>query len=97
MPIAEDGREALELFRRHRDEIRLVLLDLTVPAMGGEETFRQMRLMDRVSGCRFSSGYNKVEAIRRLTSKGVAAFIRKPPTTPRLAAGATEIPGPGAP
>ena len=35
---ARDGREALSVFEQHRDRIRLILMDLTMPNMDGEET-----------------------------------------------------------
>ncbi|MGZ9196963.1 MAG: PAS domain S-box protein, partial [Candidatus Deferrimicrobiaceae bacterium] len=40
---ATDGQEAVEVFRTHMDEIRCVVLDLTMPRMDGEETFREIR------------------------------------------------------
>ena len=39
--VAENGKEAVELYRVLADKIDLVLLDMTMPVMGGEETFRQ--------------------------------------------------------
>src|SRR5262249_34247936 len=41
--MASDGLEALELFRRQRGDIDLVLLDLTMPRLSGRDTFRQLR------------------------------------------------------
>lgn len=40
---AADGLEALEMCRTHGDEIRLVLLDLTMPNLTGKETFGRIR------------------------------------------------------
>jgi CheY-like chemotaxis protein len=40
---AADGHEAVELYRQHSSEIVCVILDLTMPQMGGEETFRELR------------------------------------------------------
>ena len=42
--LAEDGRQALETYRRERD-ISLVLLDLTMPVMSGEETLQQLQVI----------------------------------------------------
>ena len=39
---AEDGLIALEVFKKHKDEISCVVLDLTMPHMNGEETFREL-------------------------------------------------------
>ena len=82
---AENGRDALELFSRRADEIRLVLLDLTMPEMGGEEAFRALRLIRPGALVLLSSGYNEAEAVRRFTNEAVAGFIQKPYTAARLA------------
>ena len=43
--LAADGRAGLDLFRQQTQEIDVVLLDLTMPHMNGEETYREMRLL----------------------------------------------------
>ncbi len=40
---ANDGEEAVHLFREHQHEVACVLLDLTMPKMGGEEAFQAIR------------------------------------------------------
>ena len=82
---ANDGREGLALFRRRADEIAAVLLDMTMPVMSGEETFRHIRTLRPDSRVIMTSGYNEVEAVRRFTSKGISAFIQKPYTAADLA------------
>jgi two-component system, cell cycle sensor histidine kinase and response regulator CckA len=62
-----------------------VLLDLTMPVMSGEETLRQMRVLNPGIRVVLSSGYNEVEAIQRFTGKGLAGFIQKPYTAMALA------------
>lgn len=46
--IALDGKEALELFFKHRDEISMVLLDVMMPEIDGFEVCRQLRLSSMV-------------------------------------------------
>jgi two-component system cell cycle sensor histidine kinase/response regulator CckA len=82
---AEDGQRGVDLFRERADEVTAVLLDMTMPVMGGEEAFRLIRLMRPNARVIVSSGYNEVEAIRRFTAKGIAAFIQKPYAAARLA------------
>ena len=43
---AADGLDGLEVYRQQQGRIRLTLLDLTMPRLDGEETFRQLRLID---------------------------------------------------
>ena len=56
----------------------VVLLDLTMPLLDGEETFRQLRLLQPDVRIILMSGFNKVEAINRFLGKGLAGFIQKP-------------------
>jgi two-component system cell cycle sensor histidine kinase/response regulator CckA len=83
--LAEDGQEAVNLFRAAPEEISVVLLDLTMPVMSGEEAFRQLRTIQPAVKVVVSSGYNEVEAVRHFTAKGIAGFIQKPYTASQLA------------
>jgi CheY-like chemotaxis protein len=75
---AADGLEALELFCEHKWEIRCVILDLAMPRMGGEDTFRELLQIDPDVKVIMSSGYNKFEVMSSFNSKGLAGFIQKP-------------------
>ena len=75
---AADGREALRVFREHADDIVCVLLDLTMPDMGGEETFRELRRIRRDVHVILSSGYSEEEVTQRFVGKGLAGFVQKP-------------------
>lgn len=75
---ASDGKQAIEIFNEHSAEISLVLLDLTMPMMDGEETFRRMREIKSDQLILLSSGYNEQEATSRFSGQGLAGFIQKP-------------------
>jgi PAS domain S-box-containing protein len=75
---AENGRLGVELFSRRVGEITVVLLDMTMPDMTGEETFRELRRVRSEVPVILTSGYNEVEATSRFTSKGLAGFLQKP-------------------
>jgi PAS domain S-box-containing protein len=83
--MAENGREAVELFRVLADKIAMVLLDMTMPVMGGEETFRELKQIRGDVRVVLSSGYNEAEAVRRFTGKGLAGFLQKPYSAVTLA------------
>lgn len=83
---AANGLEALELFREASAEILLVLLDMTMPVMSGEETLAELARIRPDVRVVVSSGYNELEAVRRFSGGGVAAFIQKPYTSAQLAA-----------
>ena len=76
--IAADGEEALDCFRVHADEITVVLLDLSMPHMDGEETFRELRRLKPDVRVVMSSGYNQQDVTQRFAGKGLAGFIQKP-------------------
>ncbi len=75
---ARDGREALEVYKRFLNDVALVLLDLTMPYMNGEEVLREIKAITPSAKVLLSSGFNEVEAIRRFTGKGLAGFLQKP-------------------
>jgi two-component system, cell cycle sensor histidine kinase and response regulator CckA len=75
--IAHDGREAIERFRTTAG-IRAVLLDLTMPHLDGEGTFRELRLLNPEIRVVLMSGFNEREAIHRFIGQGLAGFLQKP-------------------
>jgi len=75
---AADGVEAVEKFREKKDDIDVVVLDLTMPRMGGDEAFRELRRIDPHVKVVLSSGYSEEETISRFNGKGLAGFIQKP-------------------
>jgi PAS domain S-box-containing protein len=82
---AADGYEALEVYRAHMDETPLVLLDLTMPRMDGEETFRELRALDPSVRVVMSSGYSEQDITSRFAGKGLVGFVQKPYTLAELA------------
>ena len=88
---AANGAEALEVYRAAAGAITLVLLDLTMPVMNGEEALRQMQAINPQVRVLLSSGYNEVEAVQRFAGKGLAGFIQKPYTAAALAEKVKEV------
>jgi len=76
--LAANGREAIDLYRAHREDIAVVLLDLRMPDLDGPETLDALRELDpEVPACFMSSNtvaYERNELVRR----GVAQVIAKP-------------------
>jgi len=75
---AGDGREAVELFRRHGAGIALVLLDVQMPALDGPGTLAALRGMNPGVCCCFMSGDNRDYDGEALRALGVAGFFQKP-------------------
>jgi len=82
--LAADGRDAVEQFRAHGDRIALVILDLTMPRLGGEPTFRELRQLRPDVKVLLTSGFNQEEATAGFAGKGLAGFLRKPFVTQEL-------------
>jgi len=74
---ANDGREAVEAYKG-RGDIRLVILDLTMPHSDGEQCFRELRVLDPEVKVIISSGFSEQEVTQKFLGKGLAGFIQKP-------------------
>ncbi|HEY3490147.1 MAG TPA: ATP-binding protein [Candidatus Deferrimicrobiaceae bacterium] len=81
---AADGIDAVELFRKRQGDIAAVVLDMTMPRMGGEDAFRELRRIDPGVRVVLSSGYNEQETVNHFLGKGLAGFIQKPYRTKML-------------
>jgi len=75
---AGDGHEGLDLFRRHRDEISVVLLDLTMPKLSGDDVLEQLRAIDPDARVVLMSGYTERRVKERLGADDPAGFLQKP-------------------
>jgi PAS domain S-box-containing protein len=75
---AANGREAVQVFREHTDEIVLVLLDKKMPVMGGEEAFDEISKLRSDVKVVLSSGYNEEDATACFGDRRPAGFIKKP-------------------
>ena len=72
--LAVDGREGLEIFRRHRHEIHLVLLDLSMPQMSGREVLAHLRQQAPKTRVIILTGYK----IDPSEYEGIQTAIQKP-------------------
>jgi len=75
---AENGRVGVNLLLKHEKEVCLVLLDLAMPVLSGEEAFREMRQLSPELPIIFTSGFDETEATRRFVSEDVTRFLQKP-------------------
>ncbi|MFO0939339.1 MAG: response regulator [Pirellulales bacterium] len=73
-----DGREGVALFGSANAEIKLVIVDMTMPHLDGAETFRELRRIQSDVKAILTSGYNEQSAISQFAGKGLAGFIQKP-------------------
>jgi PAS domain S-box-containing protein len=75
---AEDGARGIALFREAGERVDVVLLDLSMPGLSGEETFHRLVELDPAVRVILSSGYDSDEAKGRFGTGRPAGFIQKP-------------------
>ncbi|NOX19672.1 MAG: PAS domain S-box protein, partial [Nitrospirae bacterium] len=85
--IANDGVEALEIFREKKDEIDLVILDMIMPKLNGAEVFQRLKNIEKNVKIIIASGYTDdgLSGIRELMKSGAKGFVQKPFTRKTLA------------
>lgn len=76
--LASDGRLGADKFAETCDSIRLVLLDLTMPHVDGEQALRMIHQIDPAARVLVMSGFNEQEVLSRFAGQEVAGFIQKP-------------------
>jgi DNA-binding NtrC family response regulator len=79
-----DGIEAVELFRRHQEEIRLVISDLTMPRMDGWETLQALRKIAPGIPVILSSGHSENHVMSGHHAELPQGFLMKPYELKRL-------------
>jgi PAS domain S-box-containing protein len=75
---AANGRDGIELYRQQCDEISLVILDLSMPGMSGEQTLQELITVDPSIKVIVSSGYSEVEVSARFMTGQIVDYIQKP-------------------
>jgi CheY-like chemotaxis protein len=82
---AADGLEAIEQFKKHAGQTRLVILDMTMPKMNGSECFRELRKIDPNVRVLLSTGHAIEGAAQDLLESGIAGLVQKPYIAQQLA------------
>jgi len=75
---AGSGKEAIEIYEKNKDEIDLVLLDMIMPEMSGEEVFERLRKITPDIKIIISSGYSADGKAKKIMKKGCQGFLPKP-------------------
>ncbi|MEW5995777.1 MAG: response regulator, partial [Candidatus Zixiibacteriota bacterium] len=74
--LACDGDEAIDLIRRNRYDV--VITDLKMPRVPGEEVVKFSREHDPASRVIVISGFSSLYTVSRTVSNGACAFLSKP-------------------
>lgn len=75
---AKNGYQAIDMVREHKSKISLILLDMIMPKLNGQDCFREIRKIWPEAKVVICSGYAPDETVTRLRQEGVLGIIRKP-------------------
>ena len=89
--LAATGKEGLSVYEEHADEVAVVILDMTMPDLSGEEVFRALREYRPGVKILFSSGYSKDKRVEALLEEGSVGYLQKPYVPQVLLARITEL------
>ncbi|MEO8044916.1 MAG: response regulator [Spartobacteria bacterium] len=76
--VAQSGFDALDLFRANPRKFDLVLLDLTMPFMDGEETFKRLRSVDPQVAVLLNTGFIEKHRLERMIANGLSGYLSRP-------------------
>lgn len=76
--LAENGVQAIEQYKKHWHEIDLVILDIIMPKMSGQETLIQLKQINKDVKVLLTSGYSLDSKLQNFLDQGVYAFLQKP-------------------
>ncbi len=78
--LAQNGTEALDIYREQKDDIACVIVDLSMPGMSGKKVARSIWQISPTTKIIFCSGHDEQRAIRGISDSGPLSFLKKPLT-----------------
>lgn len=82
---AVDGREALNLYKTHAEEIDIIFLDIEMPKLNGLEVLKEVRAINAEAYVVIISGVGTLSNVKSAIDAGVNGFIVKPFTNGKIA------------
>ena len=76
--IAENGKEAVEIYEKNMEKIDMVILDIIMPVMDGAETYDKLKEINPDIKVLLSSGYGINGQATKIMDRGCSGFIQKP-------------------
>ncbi len=76
--VAGGGRQGVEMYKKHKNEIGLVLLDILMPDESGFETYQNLCFINPDVNVIFMSGYSDQKSLPKFSLDNGYAFIEKP-------------------
>ena len=88
---AHNGTQAVDIFEAHKDKIKMVVLDIIMPDMGGGVVYDKIKAMNPEVKVLLSSGYSVDGQAIELLERGCDGFMQKPFTMEELSGKITQI------
>ncbi|RLL52278.1 PAS domain S-box protein [Mariprofundus sp. EBB-1] len=82
--LAADGKQGIEAYQHHKDEISIVLLDMMMPVMGGKETLKRLKALNAALPIYICSGYGNENISDQFNAVQPDGIVLKPFTLKRL-------------
>jgi len=92
--VATGGKEAIDHYGKHHNEIDIVIIDMIMPDLSGSIAFDRLREINPNVKVLLSSGYSIDGQATEILKRGCDGFIQKPFTTSELSQKLREILGP---
>ena len=81
---ARDGFQAIDMYRKLKDQITLIILDFTMPVMDGADVFAELLEINPKVSVVLSSGFAEQGRLQNMLARGLRGFIPKPYTMQKL-------------
>ncbi|RLA91277.1 MAG: hypothetical protein DRG20_01880, partial [Deltaproteobacteria bacterium] len=89
--VAKNGEEAIEIYKKNKDKIDMVILDMIMPVISGSETYDRLKNINPNIKVLLSSGYSINGQANEILKKGCSGFIQKPFTLEKLSQSINKI------
>jgi PAS domain S-box-containing protein len=76
--LAGDGEEGVQMYKKHRDSIKAVILDMVMPRMSGQQAYMELKKINHHVKVLLASGFKHDSRVESILELGVKGFIQKP-------------------
>jgi PAS domain S-box-containing protein len=83
--LAENGEEAVNIYKARHQDIKAVLLDMVMPKMSGKQAYIEIARINKNVKTLLASGFRKDDRVESILELGVKGFIQKPYGLTKLA------------